>query len=188
MAELSQLVSDVSNCLFEIDASGAHFKGFRAGVGPFGEPQLVRLLAEKLNRDPRYGGRAVTKRCPDLLIRGDWAIEVKIARPFGDNGREAENWSVNLLHPYSGNVSVIGDCYKLLEYMGQERKVVLVIGYEHDPAIIHLSPLFRAFEVIANEVCRINLSARSEVCKRELIHPVHQTLRVAAWEVLGRIG
>jgi len=42
------------------------------------------------------------------------ALEFKIARPFGDNGKEAENWSVNLPHPYAGNVSVIGDCLKLL--------------------------------------------------------------------------
>ncbi len=33
-----------------------------------------------------------TKRSPDLLIPGEWAIEVKIARPYGDNDREAENW------------------------------------------------------------------------------------------------
>jgi len=47
------------------------------------------------------------------LIKGLWVIEVKIARPFGDNGKEAEAWSVNLLHPYAGNTSIIGDCLKL---------------------------------------------------------------------------
>ncbi|MGD0681745.1 MAG: hypothetical protein ABR990_06810 [Terracidiphilus sp.] len=186
--ELSQLVSDVSTCLYEIDASGTCFKEFKPGVGPYGEPQLVKLIAEKLNQKFGYGGRAITKRYPDLLIRGDWAVEVKIARPFGDNGKEAENWSVNLLHPYPGNVSAISDCYKLLEYTGPERKVVLVIGYEHNPPQIHLAPLFRAFEVVARDVCRIHLSERSENCRSELIHPIHQILHVAAWEVLGRIG
>jgi hypothetical protein len=134
-----------------------------------------------------YGGRAVTKRSPDLLIRGDWAVEVKIARPFGDNGKEAENWSVNLLHPYPGNVSAIGDCYKLLAYTGPERRIVLVIGYEHNPPLIDLSPLFKAFEVVAREVCGIHLSERVEICRSELVHPIHQFLRVAAWEILGRI-
>ena len=186
--ELSQLVSDVSKCLYEIDTSGTRFKEFQPGVGPYGEPQLVKLIAEKLNQNLGYGGRAVTKRSPDLLIRGDWAVEVKIARPFGDNGKEAENWSVNLLHPYSGNVSAIGDCYKLLTYTGPERKAVLVIGYEHNPPVIQLSPLLRSFEVVAKEVCRIHLSERSEICRSELVHPIHQVLRVAAWEVLGRIG
>lgn len=188
VAELSQLVSDVSKCLYEIDTSGMRFKEFQPGVGPYGEPQLVKLIAEKLNQGLGYGGRAITKRSPDLLIRGDWAVEVKIARPFGDNGKEAENWSVNLLHPYSGNVSAIGDCYKLLTHTGPERKVVLVIGYEHNPPLIQLSPLLRSFEVVAKEVCGIQLSERSEICRAELVHPVHQVLRVAAWEVLGRIG
>jgi hypothetical protein len=183
-AELSQLVSDVSKCLHEIDTSGTCFKEFQPGVGPFGEPQLVKLIADRLNQNLGYGGRAVTKRSPDLLIRGDWAIEVKIARPFGDNGKEAENWSVNLLHPYPGNVSVIGDCYKLLSYAGPERRVVMVIGYEHNPALIQLSPLLRAFEVVAKDVCGIHLSERSETWRSDLVHPIHQVLRVAAWEVL----
>jgi hypothetical protein len=187
-SDLTQLVSDVSSCIYEIDASGTPFKEFRPGVGPYGEPQLVKLLAEKLNQSPRYDGRAITKRSPDLLIRGDWAIEVKIARPFGDNGKEAENWSVNLLHPYPGNISAIGDCYKLLAYTGQERKAVLVIGYEHEPPQIPLSPLFRAFEVVARGVCGIHLGERREICRNELLHPVHQVLRLAAWEILGNIG
>jgi hypothetical protein len=184
--ELSKLVSDVSSSLAAIDASGARFKDFHPGVGPFGEPQLVKLIAEKLNHDYGYSGRAATKRTPDLLISGSWAVEVKIARPFGDNGREAEDWSVNLLHPYPGNVSVLGDCLKLLDYKGSERKAVLVIGYEHDPPAIDLSPLFRSFEVIASEVLKIQLSERSESCKKGLIHPVHQLVRVVGWEVLGR--
>jgi hypothetical protein len=186
--ELSQLVSDVSDCLCEIDASGTAFKEFQLGVGPYGEPQLVKLIAQKLNENHGYGGRAITKRSPDLLVRGDWAIEVKIARPFGDNGKEAENWSVNLLHPYPGNISAIGDCYKLLAYSGSERRVALVIGYEHNPPMIQLSPLFTAFEVVAKEVCGIHLSARSQIFRSELVHPIHQVAWVAAWEVLGRIG
>jgi hypothetical protein len=186
--ELSKLVSDVSQCLFDIDASGISFKDFRPGVGPYGDPQLVKLIAERLNQNHGYAGRAITKRSPDLLIRGEWAIEVKIARPFGDNGREAENWSVNLLHPYPGNVSVIGDCYKLLDFSGPERRVVLVIGYEHNPPIIQLSRLLNAFEAVASQTCGIHLSDRSEICLTELVHPIHQVLRVAAWEVLGRSG
>ncbi|HKN19835.1 MAG TPA: hypothetical protein VJX73_00380 [Terracidiphilus sp.] len=183
--ELSQLVSDVSNCVYQIDASGIRFKEFQPGVGPFGEPQLVKLIAVKLNQNPKYDGRAVTKRSPDLLIRGDWAIEVKIARPFGNNGKEAESWSVNLLHPYPGNVSVIGDCYKLLDYHGSERRAVLVIGYEHSPPRIPLAPLFKAFEVVAREACGFRLSERAEVCREGLIHTVHQCLRVVAWEIQG---
>jgi len=84
--------------------------------------------------------------------------------------------------------ALIGDCYKLLQHQGIERKAVLVIGYEHTPPQIDLSPLFAAFETIANTVCEIQLSQRCEVSRSELRHPVHQQLRVAAWEVLGRVG
>jgi hypothetical protein len=145
-------------------------------------------VVERLNVKPSYAGLAATKRTPDLLIKGEWAIEVKIPRPYGDNGREAESWSVNLLHPYEGNFSVVGDCYKSLKYQGLKRKAVLVIGYEHTPPQINLSPLFTAFETIANNVCEIQLSQRYEVFCSELRHPVHQQLRVAAWEVLGTVG
>ena len=41
--ELAQLVSDFADCLVEIDSSGIRFKEFQPGVGPFGEPQLVKI-------------------------------------------------------------------------------------------------------------------------------------------------
>jgi hypothetical protein len=77
----------------------AGFANSSLGVGPFGEPQLVKQLANHLNTLEKYRRSVRTKGCPDLLIPDEWAIEFKIARPYGDNGKEAENWSVNLLHP-----------------------------------------------------------------------------------------
>jgi len=127
-----------------------------------------------------------TKRSPDLLIPEEWAIEFRIARPYGDNGREAENWSVNLLHPYRGNTSTIGDCYKLAELKCSERLAVAVIGYEHCPPKIDLTPLINAFEVIADQVAGIALSKRVEIRHDGLINPVHQSIRVFAWEVISR--
>src|SRR5580692_10740188 len=107
--ELKQVVDDIAAALFSIDRCGVPHKHFQSGVGPYGEPQLVSAVAEHLNRIPTYNNRVKTKRTPDLVIPDNWALEFKIARPFGDNGREAENWSVNLLHPYAGNVSTVGD-------------------------------------------------------------------------------
>src|SRR5262245_17324073 len=146
---LDELTTDIADALVDIDRSGTPFKSFQPGVGPYGEPQVVKLIVQHLNALPRYGNRAVTKRTPDVLIPDLWALEFKITRPFGDNGQEAENWSVNLLHPYPGNVSVIGDCLKLLAWPGAERRAVIVIGYEHSPPRISLSPLIAAFETIA---------------------------------------
>jgi len=182
--ELEELVADVAGALVNVDASRVPFRAFQPGVGPYGEPQLVKLITAFLNRSPKYHNAACTRRTPDLLIPNHWAVEFKITRPFGDNGKEAENWSVNLLHPYAGNVSTIGDCHKLLKLPGLERKAVVVIGYEHVPAQVDLTPLVRSFEVIAGQVAGIRLSDRVE-CRREgLVHAVHQSFRVFAWEVL----
>lgn len=181
---LAEVVSDVADALVKLDKSGSKFRDFRPGVGPYGEPQLVKLVVEELNQLPKYERSARTKRSPDLLIPNHWAIEVKITRPFGDNDKEAENWSVNLLHPYEGNVSTIGDCYKLLRYAGSERRAVLVIGYEHDPAKVDLTPLIRSFEVVAQQALHLRLSDKVEARRHPLVHPVHQVVRVFAWEVL----
>ena len=183
---LEELLSEVTNALVRIDASGERFRAFKPGVGPYGEPQLVKLIADYLNQLPSYPGTVRTKRSPDLLIPNEWAIEFKITRPFGDNGKEAESWSVNLLHPYPGNVSTVGDCLKLAKYQGKERCAIFVIGYEHDPPQIDLTPLIDSFEMIAKHVLAIKLSPRLETRHNGLIHPVHQSLRVFAWEVLDR--
>src|SRR5690242_21291732 len=99
--ELEQVVNDVGDALTRIDQCGVPFKQFQPGVGPYGEPQLVAAVAKHLNTLSVYNRTVQTKRTPDLLIPSYWALEFKLARPFGDNGKEAENWSVNLLHPYA---------------------------------------------------------------------------------------
>jgi hypothetical protein len=185
--ELPQVIADIAEILVSVDSSLIAFKQFRPGVGPYGEPQLVRLVADRLSCLEQYRGLAFTKRTPDLLIKGKWSMEFKITRPFGDNGKQAENWSVNLLHPYGGNVSAIGDCLKLLELGGDERKAVVAVGYEHTPPQISLDPLFAAFEVVARDVVKIRLGKRTQAVRVGLVHPVHQRLIVAAWEVLGRL-
>ena len=185
--ELAEIIADIADALVEVHRSGQPFRNFQPGVGPYGEPQLVKLVANSLNVLSKYHGQVRTKRNPDLLIPNEWAIEFKIVRPFGDNGKEAENWSVNLLHPYSGNVSVVGDCYKLARYQGSERRAAVVIGYEHLPPRIDVTPLISSFEAIVANVCGMKLSVRAETRRDTLIHPVHQSLRVFAWEVIDRI-
>lgn len=186
MLELRQVLDDIATSLVVLDGSGKPCKNFQPGVGPYGEPQLVRFVAECFKQLKPYG-TVQTKRTPDLLISGQWALEFKIVRPFGDNGKEAENWSVNLLHPYEGNVSLIGDCLKLSRLEGCERKAAIVIGYEHTPARISLLPLLDSFEIIGTMIAKIALGKRVHVERSGLCHPVHQKLLVVGWEVLGRI-
>jgi hypothetical protein len=188
MGDLQQVAYDVANVLSEVDATRVPFRSFAPGVGPYGEPQLLKLISDNFRLLPKYGPGTVTRRTPDLLIPTQWALEFKIARPFGDNGAEAENWTVNLLHPYPGSTSSIGDCLKLLDLPGPERRAVFVIGFEHSPAKIDLTPLIESFEIIADRVVRIRLGPRVEIRREGLIHPVHQCVRVFAWEVLSRAG
>ena len=182
--ELEQVVEDIVAALVAVDGCRVPFKQFQLGVGPYGEPQLLTAVAQHLNTMSVYGGAVRTKRTPDLLIPGEWALEFKLARPFGDNGRQAENWSVNLLHPYEGNVSLIGDCLKLQKLGGDERRAAVVVGYEHTPPRIALAPLLDAFELVATQVVRVRLGLRIQVGRSGLCHPVHQQPLVAAWEVL----
>lgn len=186
--ELTDVVADIADALKIIDTTRVPFKAFQPGVGPYGEPQLVKLVAEQLNRLPRYGQGVRTRRTPDLLITGSWALEIKIARPFGDNGRAAENWSVNLLHPYDGNISLLGDCIKLQSHQCHEQKAVIAVGFEHNPPQIRLEPLLRSFEVIARDVLSIRLGDRTTAVRTNLVHPVHEQLTVVGWPILAATG
>ncbi|MBM3948303.1 MAG: hypothetical protein FJ312_03495 [SAR202 cluster bacterium] len=176
----AELVKAIADVLKDFDAEGPIHKNFKPGIGPFGEPQILREIARRLSS---RGVSAQTKRTPDMDVQGDWALEFKIVRPFGDNGREAENWSVNLLHPYVGNVSIIGDAIKLSTLRGYQHKGLFVIGYEHDPPKISLDPLLSSYELIATRVMSISLSERVEERRNQLVHPEHQVLRCIGWEL-----
>jgi hypothetical protein len=118
------------------------------------------------------------------------AIEFKLIRPFGDNGVEAEHWSDNILHPYPGNTSSIGDCIKFAPSTFTERKTVIVFGYEHTPSIIDLTVAVGAFELIARDIAgsafEFSLSERHSACFADLIHPYHQQGKVYGWQVTPR--
>jgi hypothetical protein len=176
--EYIEIVKLIADILKEFDAEMPIHKAFRSGIGPFGEPQIVGVIAERLSTK---GITAQTKRTPDLDIQHQWAIEFKIVRPFGDNGKEAENWSVNMLHPYSGNISLIGDAIKLAALDTYPRKGLFVIGFEHNPAKISLNPLLDSFESIARQVMKINLGERIEQRREGLVHSEHQVLRCIGW-------
>lgn len=178
--EYSELVKIIADILKEFDSELPIHKTFRPGIGPFGEPQIVRVIAGKLFTK---GISALTKRTPDLVIENHWAIEFKIVRPFGDNGKEAENWSVNMLHPYAGNTSLLGDAVKLARLDSYPKKGLFLIGFEHNPPRIPLDPLINSFEVIASQVMGIELDHRIEEKRDDLVHSEHQVLRCIGWQL-----
>jgi len=186
---LSRLIIDLADALKSIDQSGRAHKHYKPGVGPFAETEITKAVVQVLqDRFPETYGAAVIRKRPDLLIPQEWQLELKILRPFGDNGKEAENWSQNLLHPYQGNVSTLGDCLKLLSSVLPEKRGIIVIGFQHEPVRIALEPCIEGFEILARHLKGILLSDRCEETRTGLMHPEHQTLRVFGWEVVGKVG
>jgi len=125
---------------------------------------------------------------PHLVIPEEWAIEFKLLRPFGDNGAQPEHWSKNAPPPYPGNVSSIGDSFKLIESGFPERKAIVIFGYEHSPPLIDTTVAIESFEAIAKQVVGIELAARQAAEFGPLIHPVHQQGKVFGWQALGLIA
>jgi len=182
---MQEIIRDIADALVSIDSSRIPYHNYKPGVGPYSEPTLIKKVRDILNENKKYFNLVQTKRTPDLLIKGFWALEFKIVRPFGDNGKEAENWSVNLIHPYPGNISSLGDCVKLGRANLPERKGIIVIGYEHNPPKIPIEPLIKSFELISEKVMNIQLNQLIIENRKNLVHPVHQQLTVYGWELLG---
>lgn len=171
--------------LLALDKSGIPHKNFKPGAGPYGEPQLFQNIVSFVAKSyPDEFAGIHTARRPDILIPGKWAIECKIVRPYGDNDKIAEHWSQNLLHPYPGNTSSIGDVYKLLEVHSPERKAVVVVTYSKTVPEIDIEVIVRIFELIAIQGLNLPLSQRQLKEIPDLIHPVHQKSYIYGWEVL----
>jgi hypothetical protein len=184
---LVELLRDFADGLAAVDRERVPHKEFQPGIGPYGEAQAISAALKQMQaRYPERYAKAAAKRLPDVLVPNSWALEFKIVRPFGDNGKLAEHWSENVLHPYPGNTSSLGDCVKLLECALKERKAVVIFGYEHCPAQVCIEPAIASFELLARNIMNVKLGARIEELRENLIHPVHQQLRVYGFEVLGR--
>lgn len=196
MLSLNRVVDDFAGAFEAVDATrpqgASRTRTYRPGIGPLTEADAVDKALRYLQGEMQHAEyqNASPKRYPnsrqqcDLVIPDEWAIEFKLLRPFGDNGKEAEHWSENVLHPYRGNVSSIGDCIKLIESGYSERKAILVFGYEQSPPEIDISRAIDSFEVIARHVIGIDLGERCLANFGPLIHPVHQQGRVFGWEIL----
>lgn len=191
---LPKFVSDFADALQAVDRTGpvgrSNSRVSRPGVGPLQERQAVRLAAAQLaESDPSYVG-ITSGRYPgsllecDLVIPGQWAVEVKMARPFSDDDRQSDHWSENLLHPYAGSTSAVGDALKLQAMDAGLSKAILIYGFEHATPRVSLEPAVRAFELIATKVARVRLGRRIEEARIALQHPAHAVVRVYGWEVL----
>ncbi len=118
---------------------------FRPGIGPHTETETVKLVMAELSRTTpnRYGDYALgvpysgvaRRRCDLCLGSGpnwEWAIEVKMVRFLGDNGKLNDNILMHLLSPYPEHRSALTHCDKLGAFGPQGRKGILVYGYDHE--------------------------------------------------------
>jgi len=197
--ELRSLVEDFAEALMHADAKrpqavNARSKvPFQPGIGPHAESEAVRLVAAELEllMPARYEGEVATSipypeaprhRC-DLCLGNrpdwEWAVEVKMLRFLGDNGQLNDNILMHILSPYPAHRSALTDCVKLVNSSLGSHKAVLIYGFDHQDW--PLKPAIDAFALLAKARVRLGSMYRAEF--HNLIHPVHSSGQVFAWEV-----
>jgi hypothetical protein len=196
--ELSQLIDDISVCIKRIDARRPQAANVRTGavyqpgIGPHPETQAVALIVTELQQfdKARYGGLVQTnisypqgrQKC-DLCFgtspSWEWAIEIKMLRLMGDNGKPNDNMLMHILSPYPTDRSALTDCVKLSESGLPGRKAVIIYGFDYPN--LPMDPAVEAFETLAGHW--VGLGPRCTGHYSKLVHPVHAAGRVFGWEV-----
>lgn len=198
--DLATLVNDFAHCLELADAKCPQAinvrskKPFRPGIGPHTEAQSIRLIAAELALFApfRYQHRIAMgipypesprQKC-DLCIGGapqwEWAVEVKMLRLLGDNGKLNDNILMHILSPYPQHRSALTDCLKLSASCLGNSKAILIYGFEHTEWPLELA--IEAFEVLARS--KVEIGPRCSAVFEGLVHPIHSRGKVFAWELI----
>ncbi len=156
---------------------------FLAGIGPHTEAETTTLAlagAQVAARREVPYPNVKRARC-DVILDGEpsWAIELKMLRLMGDNGKPNDNMLMHILSPYAVHRSALTDCTKLLRSGFAERKAIVIFGYDYDD--LPMDPAVEAFEALASRAVSLSPSAVSGF--HSLVHPVHQRGRVFGWEI-----
>jgi hypothetical protein len=196
---LSTIVTDFAACMKLADARRPQAvnvrskERFQPGIGPHSESRTVELVASELRRlTPHVYGQSIAigvtypefarQRC-DLCIGAVgnwlWAIEVRMLRMLGDNGKLNDNILMHILSPYPRHRSALTDCIKLKQTKLARRKAILIYGYEHEDW--PLDPAIEAFESLAAK--RVSIGAKHVARFDGLVHPVHSSGAVYGWEI-----
>jgi len=109
----------------------------------------------------------------------EWAIEIKMARPNGDNGKPDDTSIKDMLSPFASDRSAVTDAAKLAGSPIAPRRAILIYGFD-DPRR-PLAVMVEAFELLAS--ARVRLGPRQAAPLESLVHPVHSSGSVYAWEV-----
>jgi hypothetical protein len=198
VVELQAIVDGFARGMYRADslepvAHGRSGRIYQAGLGPHTERDTTRLVIHELRRDPRLGGLDLTLEVPypamprnrcDLCVGdpAEWAVEIKMLRLMGDNGKPNDNILMHLLSPYEAHRSALTDCEKLLESGFDARKAILIFGYGYPNW--PMAPAIEAFQTLARE--RAQLVATAPATIEGLCHPVHKFGSVYGWEITRR--
>jgi len=196
---LAEIVADIAIAIKRIDtrrpqAANARTGAlYQPGIGPHQETHAVALIARELElvETSRYGRRIrldvpypkpSRQKCDLCIGVGDiqeWAIEVKMFRLMGDNGKPNDNMIGHILSPYPNDRSALTDCLKIATAPVAERKAIIIYGFDYPGLTMDLGIV--AFERLASSLVR--LGTRESMSYQDLVHPIHSAGRVFGWEV-----
>jgi hypothetical protein len=193
---IDQLAGDFAKAIESIDERGPVWssvrtgKKYQPGLGPHPETAVVDLVAHELAREAPdvYGNFGLGVPYPSSpRLKCDWvlgeppvlAIEVKMLRLMGDNGRPNDNMLMHNMSPYPQHRSALTDGPKLLSSGFSSRLALLIYGFDYPD--LPMDPAIEAFELLASQ--RIGISEMASASFSGLVHPVHREGRVFAWGI-----
>ena len=193
---LRDFVADIAGAIVRVDSrspiwtSSTTGKSYQPGIGPHPETETLRLVTSDLSESApkRFGNLTLNVPYPsaprqkcDLVVRAkeSWAIEVKMLRLMGDNGKPNDNMLMHILSPYPSHRSALTDCDKLVSSGFDTNLAILIYGFDYPSW--PMDPAVDAFEELAR--ARVTLGQRSGAAFSGLIHPIHKEGRVFAWPV-----
>jgi len=202
--ELAELIQDIGIAIKRIDkrrpqASNARTGAlYQPGIGPHPETQAVNLIVSELAQQlssvryrdrlrvavPYPIGRQKCDLCIGVPPGWDWAVEIKMLRLMGDNGKPNDNMLMHILSPYPKDRSALTDCRKLVDSGLDGRKAIVIYGFDYPG--LPMDPAIEAFEVLAARW--VTVGTRAVHAYSDLVHPVHRAGRVFGWEVTGLAG
>jgi hypothetical protein len=200
LLSVSEIVNDFAEAMQIVDKNcpqaGNARTGvlFRPGIGPHSEAGSIKMVIAQLQTHSagKYGDARLNvsfpnfprQRCDIVVGSGaeGWAIEAKLLRILGDNGKPNDNMLMHILSPYLTHRSAVTDCAKLLASGFHQRKAILIFGYESEE--YPMLTAIEAFESFASRSSRLGKRAEAEAAN--LRHPVHRHGRVFGWEIQAR--
>jgi hypothetical protein len=123
------------------DILGGHgIARFQARIVTCREVHAVKLVVAQMRlSDPASYSQAEPVSYPGTHLKChlrigaplEWAVEIKMARAFGDNGKLDDTWLKDLLSPYPEDHRALSDGQKLRSSAFSYRKAVIVYGFDY---------------------------------------------------------